>query len=98
MVRGALCSDLLYKEGRHYTEEVLWLPQCITPPPSEPRCPPCPGPIGSDPPEVNQPSPMLLKTPPLALPGPKLHPSLLPLQEVANGEWGPKRVHVHFLL
>ena len=65
------------------------LPQCVTPTPSGPRCPPYPGPTGSDPPEVNQPSPIPPKAPPLPPPVPKLYPSLLPLQEVANGEWGP---------
>ena len=29
---------------------------------------------------------------------PKLYTSLLPLQEVANGQWGPMQVHVPFSL
>ena len=32
------------------------LPQCVTPTPSGARCPPYPGPTGSDLPKVNQPS------------------------------------------
>ena len=61
----------------------------LMPTPSRPRCPPYAGPTGSDPPEVNQPSPILLKAPPPPKPVPKLYLSLLPLQEVANREWGP---------
>ena len=74
------------------------LPQCVTPTPSGPRCPPYPGPTGPDPVEVNQPSPKLPKSPFLPPPVPKLYPSLLPLQEVANGEWGPIWVLLPFSL
>ena len=74
------------------------LPQCTTPTPSGPRCLPCPGPTGSDPPGDNQPSPILPKAPPLPPPMAKLYPSLFPLQEVANREWGPIWVHVSFSL
>uniref|UniRef100_A0A8D0NCS5 Core shell protein Gag P30 domain-containing protein n=1 Tax=Sus scrofa TaxID=9823 RepID=A0A8D0NCS5_PIG len=94
MVRGALCSDLLYNEEDTTLREASGLPQGVMPTPSGPRCPPYPGPIGSDPPAVNQPSPRLPKAPPR----PPCVPSLLPLQEVANREWGPIWVHVPFSL
>ena len=64
----------------------------LMPTPSRPRCPPYPGPTGSDPPEVNQPSPIPPKAP-LPPPVPKLYPPLLSLQEEADREWGPIQVH-----
>lgn len=91
-------SDLCKEEDTTLRKESLWLPQGVMPTPSGPRCPPCPGPAGSDPPEVNQPSPILPEAPPLPPPVPELYPSLLPLQEAANGEGEPIRVLVPFWL
>lgn len=102
--REGKCSEVPYVQIFFATREDAELrracgfPQCVMPAPPGPGCPPCPGPIGSDPPEVNQPSPVLPTAPPLPAPVPKFYPSLLPLQEVANGEWGPVRVHVPFSL
>ena len=98
MVRGALCQILFTMREDTTLRKACGLSQYIMPTPSGPRCPPYPGPTGSDPPEVNQPSPIPPKAPPLPPPVPKLYPSLLPVQEVANREWGPIQVHTTFSL
>lgn len=58
-----------------------------------PNCYPYPGLTKSNTPEPHQ----SLSTP-LVISTPKLYPSFLPLQEIANGEWGSVWVHVSFLL
>ena len=91
MVRGALCQIFTMRDDTTL-RKACGLSQYIMPTPSRPRCPPYPGPTGSDPPEVNQPSPIPPKAP-LPPPVPKLYPPLLSLQEEADREWGPIQVH-----
>lgn len=75
---GELCQIFFTMREDTTLRKACRLSQYIMPTPSGPRCPPYPGPTGSDPPEVNQPSPISPKAPPLPPPVPMLRPSLPP--------------------
>lgn len=87
---SALREDPTLRKNCGFSQSVL---PVVSSESLSPNCYPYPGLTKSNTPEPHQ----SLSTPPV-IPTPKLYPSFLPLQEVANGEWGPVWVHVSFLL